>query len=114
MRISDWSSDVCSSDLPARGIVSLGATDMSRHWTGIALELAPTGALTRVDQRARLRLSQLGLNLIGLKSALVQALGLSLLLQLFAFAAPFYLQLAVAKAIPSPSSEEHTSELQSL
>src|SRR3546814_13985853 len=74
---------------------------MSRHWTGIALELAPTGALTRVDQRARLRLSQLGLNLIGLKSALVQALGLSLLLQLFAFAAPFYLQLAVDKAIPS-------------
>src|SRR3546814_8872655 len=48
---------------PARGIVSLGATEMSRHWTGIALELAPTGALTRVDQRARLRLSQLGLNL---------------------------------------------------
>src|SRR3546814_3953754 len=29
---------------PARGIVSLGATEMSRHWTGIALELAPTGA----------------------------------------------------------------------
>src|SRR3546814_9754278 len=92
---------------------------MSRHWTGIALELAPTGALTRVDQRARLRLSQLGLNLIGLKSALVQALGLSLLLQLFAFAAPFYLQLAVDKAIPSLDttflrSEEHTSELQSL
>src|SRR3546814_2696934 len=104
MRISDRSSDVCSSDLlaarplraemdeiasirlpavlhwdlthfvvlkavkrtlsgpryivhdPARGIVSLGATEMSRHWTGIALELAPTGALTRVDQRARLRL----------------------------------------------------------
>src|SRR3546814_2810216 len=130
MRISDRSSDVCSSDLlaarplraemdeiasirlpavlhwdlthfvvlkavkrtlsgpryivhdPARGIVSLGATEMSRHWTGIALELAPTGALTRVDQRARLRLSQLGLNLIGLKSALVQALGLSLLLQI--------------------------------
>src|SRR3546814_4454730 len=96
---------------------------MSRHWTGIALELAPTGALTRVDQRARLRLSQLRLNLIGLKSAPVQALGLSLLLQLFAFAAPFYLQLAVDKAIPSldttflaapARSEEHTSELQSL
>src|SRR3546814_276437 len=77
---------------------------MSRHWTGIALELAPTGALTRVDQRARLRLSQLGLNLIGLKRALVQALGLSLLLQLFAFAATSYLQLAVDNAIPSPDT----------
>lgn len=86
---------------PARGAVSLTAEDVSRHWTGVALELAPTGRLVRTDQQVRLRLSKLGFSLIGLKSALVQALALSLLLQVFAFIAPFYLQLAIDKAVPA-------------
>jgi ATP-binding cassette subfamily B protein RaxB len=86
---------------PARGVLSLTRAEMSRHWTGVALELSRTSTLQEADQRVRLRLSQLGFNLIGLRSALLQALALSLLLQLFAFLAPFYLQLAIDKAVPA-------------
>src|SRR3546814_17022113 len=42
MRISDWSSDVCSSDLPAQ---------MRSHRSGIALTTAPLEC--RADQRCR-------------------------------------------------------------
>jgi ATP-binding cassette subfamily B protein RaxB len=86
---------------PARGVLSLTRDEISRHWTGVALELSPTSALAPADHKLRLKLSQLGFNLIGLRSALLQALALSFLLQLFAFLVPFYLQLAVDKAVPA-------------
>ncbi|HEU4960441.1 MAG TPA: peptidase domain-containing ABC transporter [Sphingomonas sp.] len=86
---------------PARGVLSLTAEEVSRHWTGVALELAPTKDFAPADQQVRLRLSKLGFSLVGLRSVLVQAVALSLLLQLFAFVAPFYLQLAIDKAVPA-------------
>src|SRR3546814_6827610 len=50
MRISDWSSDVCSSDLksrvtildPAFGKRTMRYAEVSEHFTGVALELTPT------------------------------------------------------------------------
>jgi len=86
---------------PARGVLSLTAGEVSRHWTGVALELAPARDFAPADQQVRLRLSKLGFSLVGLRSVLVQAVALSLLLQLFAFVAPFYLQLAIDKAVPA-------------
>lgn len=86
---------------PARGVLELGEAALSRHWTGVVLELAPTQALRKVGKPVRLRLSQLGMNIGGFRSALMQAVGLSLLLQLIAFAAPFFLQLSIDKAVPA-------------
>lgn len=86
---------------PARGAVTLDMAEMSAHWTGVVLELEPTAQLTKVSHGVRLRLSRLGINLVGFKGALAQALLLSMLLQLFAFLAPFYLQLAIDKAVPA-------------
>src|SRR3546814_7674226 len=46
MRISDWSSDVCSSDLMARRLVSWGNSDpfgKSRHAGGTRYDGAPMG-----------------------------------------------------------------------
>jgi ATP-binding cassette subfamily B protein RaxB len=86
---------------PARGVLHLTADEVSKHWTGVALELAPARGFAKADTKVRLRLSQLGFNLVGLKSVLVQAVALSLLLELFAFVAPFYLQLAIDKAVPA-------------
>lgn len=86
---------------PARGVMELGEAELSRHWTGVVLELYPTQALRKVGKPVRLRLSQLGVNIGGFRSALVQAVGLSLLLQLIAFAAPFFLQLSIDKAVPA-------------
>lgn len=86
---------------PARGVVTLDPAEVSAHWTGVVLELEPTARLAQVSHGVRLRLSRLGLNIGGFRGALAQALGLSLLLQLFAFLAPFYLQLAIDKAVPA-------------
>lgn len=86
---------------PAKGVIEIGHEEMSRHWTGVVLELHPMTTLAKTDQRVKMRWSRLGLNLLGLKSSLVQALGLSLLLQVFAFLSPFYLQLAIDKAVPA-------------
>src|SRR3546814_3743922 len=35
MRISDWSSDVCSSDLRATRVIELGADDFAAHVTNL-------------------------------------------------------------------------------
>lgn len=85
----------------ARGVIHLKAEEVSKHWTGMALELTLTSAFAKADIKVRLKLSQLGFNLVGLKSVLIQAVALSLLLELFAFLAPFYLQLAIDKAVPA-------------
>lgn len=86
---------------PARGVIEVSEAELSKHWTGVVLELRPTGVLASTDKPPRLRLSQLGINIDGFKSALLQAIGLSLLLQLIAFAAPFFMQLAIDKAAPA-------------
>lgn len=86
---------------PARGVLHLTADEVSKHWTGVALELSPAKAFKPADLKVRLKLSQLGFNLVGLKSVLAQAVALSLLLEAFAFVAPFYLQLAIDKAVPA-------------
>jgi ATP-binding cassette, subfamily B, bacterial CvaB/MchF/RaxB len=86
---------------PAKGVLQISPEEMSRHWTGVVMELHLTPGLVKADHRVRLKFSQLGINLVGLKSSLVQAFGLSILLQIFAFLAPFYLQLSIDKAIPA-------------
>lgn len=86
---------------PARGTVRLGANEVSRAYTGVVLELSPSERFQRKVERAPFRISQMWTRVVGLKLALVQLLLLSILMQLFAFAAPFYLQLAVDNAIPS-------------
>ncbi len=86
---------------PARGVMEIGEAELSKHWTGVVLELYPTQALRKVGNPVRLKLSQLGINIGGFNSSLVQAIGLSLLLQLIAFAAPFFLQLSIDKAVPA-------------
>src|SRR3546814_8509066 len=86
MRISDWSSDVCSSDLnlhrahSMRSDIAAGACRM--HST--ARGARPAQAIL-VDQRANARDGAISNNL-----------------------------LQISRAVDAPRSEEHTSELQSL
>lgn len=86
---------------PARGAVSLTEGEVSRCYTGVALELTPSERFQRRKEKTPLRLSQLWNRMIGLKSTLIQILALSLLMQLIAFATPFYMQLAVDNAAPA-------------
>lgn len=75
--------------------------ELSRHFTGVALELEPTADFEPADLRQRLRLSQLWGRMRGLKRVLLQVLVLSLVLQAFALASPYYMQVAIDRALPA-------------
>ena len=86
---------------PARGALVLREEDLSRHFTGVALELTPSESFRPRNEASTLRISQLWSRLTGLWSTLRSVLLLSLVLQVVALATPFYLQLAVDTAFPS-------------
>lgn len=75
--------------------------EVSPHFTGVALELRPNESFEQGNQSERLRLSQLWRRITGLKRALVQTLVLSIILQMFILASPYYMQIAVDRAIPA-------------
>jgi ATP-binding cassette subfamily B protein RaxB len=86
---------------PARGARVLREEELSRHFTGVALELIKSEKFQPRSERSKLRISQLWSKMSGLGGALRQVLMLSLVLQLIALAMPFYLQLAVDTVVPS-------------
>ena len=84
---------------PAFGRRTLTRAEMSRHFTGVALELTPTSDFKPVDARTRTRLSDLWSRLTNYRSAMLQVLALSLLLQLTTLIVPFFMQLTIDEAI---------------
>ncbi|MBY6185432.1 peptidase domain-containing ABC transporter [Marinobacter hydrocarbonoclasticus] len=86
---------------PALGKRTLSREEFARQYTGVALELTPSGSFEPRDERQAMGLSQLWSRLSGLKSALSNLLLLSLLLQLFALATPYYLQWVVDEVLLS-------------
>lgn len=79
----------------------LSINDLSEHFSGVALELQPANDFAPTDQRIRLRLSQLWSHVSGLKRAMLQTLALSLVLQAFVLASPYYMQVAIDTALPA-------------
>lgn len=75
--------------------------ELSEHFTGVALELRPADNFERGEQRERLRLSQLWRRMTGLKSALLQVFVLSIVMQAFVLASPYYMQVAIDNALPA-------------
>lgn len=86
---------------PALGVRRLSLAEASRHFTGIALELAPTTEFRAVDERRRLHLRDLTGPVVGLKRSLAQVLVLALALQAIAIVAPFHMQWVVDGAVVS-------------
>jgi ATP-binding cassette subfamily B protein RaxB len=79
--------------------------ELSHHFTGVALELRPADDFERGDRRERLRLPQLWRRMTGLKRALAQTLVLSLVMQAFVLASPYYMQVAIDTALPALDSD---------
>jgi ATP-binding cassette subfamily B protein RaxB len=75
--------------------------EISGHFTGVALELRPADDFEPADRRERLKLRQLWRRITGLKRALAQTLTLSLVLQVFVLASPYYMQVAIDQALPA-------------
>jgi ATP-binding cassette, subfamily B, bacterial CvaB/MchF/RaxB len=86
---------------PAKGRLELSTTELSKHFTGVALELRPTTNFAPIEQRSRLSLSSLWSRSQGLTRIIIQILSLSLLLQFLALAAPYYMQIAIDSALPA-------------
>ncbi|MGH8161895.1 MAG: peptidase domain-containing ABC transporter [Gammaproteobacteria bacterium] len=84
---------------PARGAVSVKFDEVSKHFTGVALELTPTSGFTRRRERERLPLRSLWGSQSGLKGFLVQVFIFSIGLEIFAILAPFFMQVVVDRVL---------------
>jgi len=93
--------DKCLIHDPARHSRTMSLAEVSDHFTGVALELMPRGTLEQGDQRRRLSLSRLWRTVTGLRSALFQTLLLTLVMQAYVFALPYYTQVAIDQVLPA-------------
>jgi len=84
---------------PARGKRVLPLEDVSRHFTGVAMEFTPTAAFQQKDERERVSSWQLLGVASGFKSTIAQILMLSFALEVFAIAMPFFLQMVVDRVL---------------
>ena len=80
---------------PARGVRRLPMDEVSRHFTGIALELTPEADFRPGVEKQTVGLRQLLGRVSGLKRSLAQIFLLALALEAFVLLTPFYLQWVV-------------------
>jgi len=86
---------------PAVGRRSLKMDEVSRCFTGVALELSPSGTFQPAQKKPRLRLRELTGRVFGLKRALVNILMLALALEVVALLSPQVTQWVVDHALVS-------------
>ena len=84
---------------PAMGLRRCDLAELSQHFTGIALELTPTAEFEQKNEIRRLGLTELCGRVASFWTAMGQALVLSIILQIFVLASPFYMQLAVDEGV---------------
>ncbi len=84
---------------PARGKRVLAMEEVSRHYTGVAAELAPATGFAERDEREKVSVRQLFGSAQGLGGAIAQVLLLSVTLEVFAIATPFFVQIVVDRVV---------------
>lgn len=84
---------------PALGRREISMKSTSKAFTGVALELEPDTDFSPITAARRPRISALWTRIRGLRGALGQVIGLSLVLQLTNLALPFFTQLTIDEAI---------------
>ncbi len=84
---------------PAYGTRRCSFAEASKHFTGVALELAPDSSFRPQRALPKLSLFDFFGQISGLLPALTQILMLSIILQLYVLASPFYMQIVVDNAI---------------
>ncbi len=86
---------------PALGKRKLTLARAGRHFTGIAMEMQPGDGFVRKDEREKFTAWQMVGSLSAMRGTIAQILLLSLVLEVFAVAAPFFLQLVVDRVVIS-------------
>jgi len=80
---------------PARGVRRMPLAEVSRHFTGVVLELTPLADFTPRTEKQSVSLRQLLGHVSGLKRSLLQIFVLALALEAFMLLAPFFMQWVV-------------------
>lgn len=86
---------------PAQGERSFRFNEVSKHFTGVALELNPTSAFKIKKEVQKVPFYAFWHKIVGLKRSMVKVFLLSVVLQAFTLISPFYNQLVVDQAIVS-------------
>ncbi|TFW28885.1 peptidase domain-containing ABC transporter [Massilia horti] len=86
---------------PAFGVRTLPLEDVSKAFTGVALECWPGAEFKQLDERTPFRLSTLLGRVTGLFASCAQVLALALALEVFALISPFFLQWVIDNVITS-------------
>jgi ATP-binding cassette subfamily B protein RaxB len=86
---------------PAKGALVLTRQEISRHFTGVAVELVKSENFKPRIEREQLGITQLWSSMSGFWQVARSIVVLSLILQLAALAAPFYLQIAIDTVTPA-------------
>src|SRR3546814_9562974 len=111
MRISDWSSDVCSSDLGLAFLLSVNLSLAWSRWRTIMLD----DPVQHVDDFRTVHLAELAAQLVAEGRQIVCAVEDAALAELLSRRLPVMKPDAAKRVtMGSDRSEEHTSELQSL
>ncbi|MCL4696592.1 MAG: peptidase domain-containing ABC transporter [Burkholderiaceae bacterium] len=84
---------------PAVGVRRLGIAEASKHFTGVALELTPTGSFQPAQGAPRVRMRSVLGRIVGLRGTLAQLFGLALAIEVFAVVSPFFMQWVVDHAL---------------
>jgi ATP-binding cassette subfamily B protein RaxB len=80
---------------PARGVRRLPLAEVSRHFTGVVLELTPAADFQPRQEKASVGMRQLLGRVTGLKRSLTQIFMLALALEVFVLLSPFFMQWVV-------------------
>lgn len=86
---------------PARGRYHMPLSELSKHFTGIVLELAPGADFSPAKERQRISLRALTGRITGLGRAVTQIIGLALAIELLALVLPFQIQWVVDQVLVS-------------
>lgn len=84
---------------PALGLNVFTIEEFSKHFTGVALELTPSPEFKPKKLINKINFSDFWSKISGIKKVLIQIFILSIILQIFAIASPFYMQLVVDDVI---------------
>ncbi|MFC3690909.1 peptidase domain-containing ABC transporter [Chenggangzhangella methanolivorans] len=90
---------------PAIGRRTMSHEELSKSFTGVALELTPTQDFSPADERQTIRLTALFRNVVGLPAAILQLLALSVAFEVFTLAVPFGTQIIIDQAIVAADAD---------
>lgn len=86
---------------PARGALVLSEADVSRSWTGVALDLLRSESFKPKIEQRQLNITQLWSKMTGFWGTIRQVVLLSLVMQLVVLATPFFLQISIDTVFPA-------------